>query len=667
MSAFPPPAMDKRPIKLARISGICPRERGPFSALLLAAAILASAAAAPDRNLADLSIEELMNESVTSVSRKAERLGDAAAAIAVLSQDDLQRSGATTLMEALRLVPGVNVARVNSRSWAVSARGFNSVYSNKLLVLVDGRAVYSPLFAGVFWDLQQVMLEDVDRIEVIRGPGATVWGANAVNGVINVVTRSARDTQGGVITGGGGDRQVFGAVRYGGQSGPATFYRVFASWRKDEAFPSTAGAAAGPGWQGRHGGWRIDHYPAADRQVTWQTEIIDMKQDDGAASALNIHTLGRWTRRFSERSGVEVQAYLDRTVHREATQAEARSNTVDLSAQQTFALGPRQDVVWGGGYRYVDSRINQTMPAIQVRNDQLGIQLFNVFFQDEFRIVPDRLTLTAGAKLEHNGTTGWELQPSVRAMFKPSPTSTLWAAASQAVRTPSAVEDRDLLGFPVGAPFTGPDGRLYLPTLIGNGHPRSEVLRAYEAGYRAQPSRAVSVDLALFYNVYRDLIGIGSVQRLVPGSPLGVAEIPLLNVQSARAYGGELALTVSPADSWRLKAGFSQLRVRMRGAAVVDPASAPSSPRSQISLRSSHALTARLSLDLEWRRVSALPTVAAYNAADFRLAYQWTDRLELSLVGQNLFDPEHPELGQQQATATSEMPRQFHGQATWRF
>jgi len=621
-----------------------------------------------NRNLGDLSIEELMNETVTSVSKKEQKLGDSAAAIAVLSNNDLRRSGATTIMEALRLVPGVNVGQVNSSRWAVSARGFNNVFSSKLLVLVDGRAVYNPLFSGVFWDLQQVMLEDVDRIEVIRGPGATVWGANAVNGVINVISRSARDTQGGLLEGGAGDQHVrLGGVRYGGQVGPNTYYRVFASDRKDADFPLASGAAAADGWEGRHGGFRVDHYPAADTHLTWQADATGVRLDDASSHSYSYNTLGRWTHQLADRSSVEVQAYVNRLSRHESAQADVRSDTVDLSAQQTFGIGARQNFIWGGGYRYVDSRLTPTTPLIQVRSDRSRQQLFNLFLQDEIQLAPDRLTLSVGGKLEHNDYTAWEFQPSVRAVFKPTPESTIWAAVSRAVRTPSAIEGRDTLGITAGVPFQGPDGGVYLPTIVGNVHLLAEVLQAYEVGYRIQVSRHLSADLALFYNDYTELASYSGVRRLVPGVPFGFAEIPFENLLGGETHGGEVSVTVSPAETWRVTASYSRLEVRLQGAAITNVPSWPTSPKEQAVLRSSFDITPQASFDVQLRYVSALPAIPAYTTGDFRLAYRWTDGLELSLVGQNLFDPQHAEQGPQQSTVTTEVPRALFGKVAWRF
>ena len=633
----------------------------------MAAALLPLAAgAAAEKNYGDLSLEELMNETVTSVSKKEQKLTDAAAAVTVLSNDDLHRSGATSLPDALRLVPGVNVAAVNSHESAVSVRGFNSVFANKLLVLVDGRAVYTTLFGGVYWDLQQPMLEDVDRIEVIRGPGGTIWGANAVNGVINVVTSDARDTQGTLLYGGGGDiHRELGGVRQGGRLGENTYYRVFAGYQSNDDYPLAGGEAAGDHWLGRHGGFRIDHHPDPDTRLTWQADATDVRSAD--SDGYNANTLGRWTRRFSDRSSLEVQTYYDRLYRDEDMRSRPRSDTFDLSAQHTFGLGERNDVIWGLGYRHIDNKIGQTNAFSPVRDGTFSEQLFSLFVQDEIKLVPDRLILTAGIKLEHNDYTGLELQPGVRILFKPTEKQALWAAVSRAVRTPSAVEGRDTFAIAAGPPVSGPGGGLYLPEIVGNPGIRSETLWAFEAGYRVQPVRQVSVDLATFYNRYEDLITLGETAVFVPGAPVGELEMPWENLLRGRTYGGEAAVTFSPADTWRLTAAYSLLFQRVEGPAGPGLDFVGRPPTQQFTLRSLHALTRRADLSVQFRYVDPIDGVPAYLTADIRFAFRLTDRLEFSLVGQNLLDDRHPEQGEAPITLTAEVPRSFYGKLAWRF
>jgi iron complex outermembrane receptor protein len=612
----------------------------------------------------DVSLEELVNIKVTSVSKKAENLNDAPAAISVLSNDDLRRSGATSVAEALRLVPGLDVGQVNSSQWAISSRGFNNVYANKLLVLMDGRAVYTPLFAGVYWDLQQPMLEDVDRIEVIRGPGATLWGANAVNGVINVVTRSAKDTQGAMIYGGGGDvHQAMGGARYGGQIGDNTYYRVFGSYQLNDDSSLANGQSARDGWQSVEGGFRLDHYPQADTHLTWQADTTVSDLDDHTSDGYNVNTLGRWTRELSERASLEAQAYYDRTYRNEAIRSRYSIDTVDLSLQHMFGLGERNDVIWGLGYRFMVNGNEQTNPNNSVHNGSFNRQIFSAFVQDEFKIVPDKFTLTAGTKLEHNDITGFEIQPSIRAVCKPAENQTVWAAVSRAVRTPNDLAAGDVFAIGVGAPIPGPGGGLYVPTLVSGSNLKSEVLWAYELGYRIQPCNRISVDIATFYNNYSDLLGFGNPTQFTPGTPYGVAKIPWANNQSGHTYGGEVSVTVTPADNWRLIASYSLLKENIHGQSAISGGD----PQHQVTLRSSYDFTKHASLDAQIRYVSQFSNVPAYVTADVRLSYRLTARLELSLVGQNLFEDRHLEQGSIPLTATAEIPRGFYGKITWRF
>ena len=479
-------------------------------------------AASPSTDpIVNLSLEDLVNVKVTSVSKKEESLNDAAAAIFVLSNDDIRRSGATTVADALRLVPGVQVAAIDSSDFAISARGFNSQFANKLLVMIDGRTVYSPLFSGVYWDAQQVFLDDVDRIEVIRGPGATVWGANAVNGVISIISKSARDTQGGLIYGGGGDVHLaLGGARYGGKIGEDTFYRIYGSYQLNDDFQQTNGATANDGWDLWKGGFRVDHYTSNSGQLTWQGDAYAGNLADHTGDLNGFNTLGRWTQRLSDRSSYEVQAYFDHTYRNDAL-AEVSLDTADLSWQHTFGLGERNDVIWGLGYRFIDSQLHKAnTPAITILDHEIPLNLFSAFIQDEFKIIPDRLTFTLGTKIEHNDFTGFEVQPSARLLFKPTGNQTVWAAVSRAVRTPSESEGKDAITFALGPPVVGPGGGLYVPTLFGNTALKSEVLLAYELGYRIQPTNRISVDLTAFYTDYSRLAAVNP-EAFLPSAPVG--------------------------------------------------------------------------------------------------------------------------------------------------
>ena len=626
------------------------------------------AATASGRNLADLSMEELMNETVTSVSKKEQLLFDAAAAISVVTNDDIRRSGATSITEALRLVPGMDVASVNASQTAVSARGFNSLYANKLLVLVDGRTIYSPMFAGVFWDQQQVMLDDVDRIEVIRGPGATIWGANAVNGVINVVTRDARETQGGLLYGGGGDvPQTLAGARYGGQIGEHTYYRVYGSEQSRNDYRLSNGGAAHDSGSSQQGGFRLDHYPTADTHATWQSEVTTTDFADRASDAYNVNTLGRWTRDGADRSSMEVQAYYDRTHRNDSTGVNSTVDTVDFTLQHRLGIGERNDVIWGLGYRFVDGKVAQTNPFILIRDPTFSQQLFSAFAQDEIKLVPDKLTLTMGSKLEHNDYTGFEIQPSIHLVFKPADKQTLWAAVSRAVRTPDIIEATSTFAPLYGAPFIGPGGGIYVPTVVGNPDVSAERLWACELGWRIQPTSRVSVDLALFYNDYQNIITVGSIPTFVSGVPVGTAEFPWANDLSGQTYGGEGSVTVAPTDTWRLTAAYSLLVARIEGTQPFAENNERSAPKHQISLRSAYDFNKRLSLDGQLRYVDSILGVPAYLTADIRLSYRPNDQLEFSLVGQNLLAPRHPEQANAAFISAAEVPRSFYGKITWHF
>ncbi len=637
--------------------------------ILLAAPLGGSAAASPpEKSFADLSIAELLNESITSVSKREQKMNDAAAAISVLSNEDLHRSGATSVAEALRLVPGVQVGMIDSSTWAVSARGFNSQFANKLLVMIDGRTVYSPLFSGVYWDAQQVFLEDVDRIEVIRGPGATVWGANAVDGVISILSKSARDTQGGLIYGGGGDvQQALGGVRFGGRAGADSYYRVYGIFQRNAAFQQADGQPANDGWDLTKGGFRVDHYPDGDSQLTWQGDVYAGHLAGRTGDLNGGNMLARWTRTLTDRSSYEVQTFLDHAF-RNDTLAEFSVNTADLTFQHTFGWGERQNVIWGLGYRFTAAQLDKAnSPAITALDHNLPLHLFSAFIQDEWQIIPDRLTFTLGTKVEHNDFTGLEVQPSTRLVFKPTKNQTVWAAVSRAVRTPNVSEGKSFIAFALGAPVAGPGGGYYVPTLVSNPAVRSEVLRAYELGYRVQPNPRVSLDVAVFYNNY-DRLAAQLPGGFVPGTPVGIQVVQTFNPLAGESYGGEASLTVVATDSWRLTASYSLLLMHVRGAPATSAESLElNAPTHQVVLRSSQDLSRCASLDVQLRYVDKVVGAPAYLTADIRFSFHPTARLELSLLGQNLLATRHLEQISIIGAPSIEVPRSFSGRITWRF
>ena len=614
-----------------------------------------TAAAAAD--LKRLSIEELMEIEVTSVSRRAERLNQAAAAVIVITQDDIRRSGVNSLPEALRLVNSLHVARLSQRSWAINARGSNTTTSNKLLVLIDGRSVYTPLFSGVFWEVQDTLLDDVERIEVIRGPGATLWGANAVNGIINVITKRAADTQGGLLTAGAGDEERgFGGVRYGGTLGERGHYRAYGKYFDRDSLVLVDGSDARDPMRMGQGGFRADWQTSGRDAFTFQGDayagrIGEPTRDDTDVDGGNL--LGRWSRTLGEGSDLELQAYWDRTHRRIPGLFEEDLDTLDLDFQHRFPLAGRHDVVWGFGYRRHHDRVGNS-PALAFLPARRDFDLFSLFAQDEVSLLDERLTLTAGSKLEHNESTGFEVQPSVRAAWKASERRTLWAAASRAVRTPTRIDEDFVVSAPNGQPL-----------LRGSRDFESEELIAWELGYRIQPHPEVLLDVAAFYDVYDDL-------RSQEPPASGPGPTVLANKLEMDAWGIELRSNLQPVSGWRLQVAWSWLDKELR----LDPdsrdptrgAAEGNDPEHRVSLRSSVDLPAGLELDGWLRYVSELPSPAvdAYTELDLRLGWRASDALELALVGQNLLHGSHAEFGPA-TPLREEVERGFYGKVTWRF
>ncbi|MFL6293142.1 MAG: TonB-dependent receptor plug domain-containing protein [Thermoanaerobaculia bacterium] len=644
-----------RPLRTTRIAG-----------LLALASLLAGPAGASQEpggavaqatDLKKLSIEELMEIDVTSVSRRAERLNQAAAAIIVVTREDIRRSGVTSLPEALRLVNSLHVARQSQRSWAINARGSNTSTSNKLLVLIDGRSVYTPLFSGVFWDVQDTLLEDVERIEVIRGPGATLWGANAVNGIINVITKKAADTQGGLVTAGAGSEEKgFGGVRYGGTLGERGHYRAYGKYYDRDSLVLVDGSDAGDPIQMRQAGFRADWTSTERDAFTFQGDAYEGRvgetiRDDSDVDGGNL--LGRWTRTLAEDSDLELQVYWDRTHRRIPALFEEHLDTLDLDLQHRFPLAGRHDVVWGLGYRWHHDRVGNS-PGLAFLPARRDFDLFSLFAQDEVSLLDNRLALTVGTKLEHNDSTGLEVQPSVRAAWKASERRTLWAAVSRAVRTPARI-DEDIFAF-------GPGGQVLLR---GSRDFESEELIAWELGYRIQPHPEVLLDVAAFYNVYDDL-------RSQEPPANGAIPITLANKLAGETWGIELRSNLQPVPGWRLQVAYAWLDKELR----LDPdsrdrtrgAGEGNDPEHRFTLRSGFDLSAGLELDGWLRYVSELPSPAVddYTELDLRLGWRSAGGLELSLVGQNLLHESHAEFGP--ATALrEEVERSLYGKVVWRF
>jgi iron complex outermembrane receptor protein len=623
-------------------------------------------------DLADLSLEELMNIEVYSVAKKNQKLSDSAAAVYVLSQEDIRRSGVTSVPEALRLVPGVDVAQIDSNKWAISIRGFNERFANKLLVLIDGRSVYTPLFAGVYWDIQDLVLEDIDRIEVIRGPGGTLWGANAVNGVINILTKNAKDTQGGLLSGGAGTKEEgFTTARYGAKVAKDAYVRVFGKYFQRDSFESTVpGTGEGSdSWHLAHEGFRMDWDPSASDSITLQGDFYNGKagSDTTVASLAPPFTLsgadrsdliggnllGRWTHKLTGGSETQLQAYYDRTDRDSSpvTLKEQR-NTADIDFQHRFQLGGRHDIVWGLGYRVTWDELDNSF-SIAFEPENRTLNLFSGFVQDEIALLEDSVRLTLGTKLEHNDYTGFEVQPNVRTLWKATERQTVWGAISGAVRTPSRAEDDIRINsavVPAGLPgsicATSPLDCVV--AMFGNSGYESEDLVAFELGYRAQVRENLGVDATAFYNLYWNLRTIvpdpaAAFPEGSPAPPHLVIPLDVGNGLDAYTWGFEVAADWRPLDFWKFRTGYTFLEMDLDfdSSAQTDPVSGTAdgaSPQNQVFVRSFMDLPYRLELDGDFRWVDDLKSldVDAYAQVDLRLGWRPTEQLEFSLVGQNL-------------------------------
>ena len=641
-------------------------------------------------NVIDLSLEDLLNVEITSVSKKKQLLSDAPAAIFVISSDDLRRSGATSIPEALRMVPGINVARIDSSKWAITSRGLNGRFANKLLVLIDGRTVYSPSFSGVYWEVQDTMLEDVERIEVIRGPGATLWGANAVNGVINIITKHTADTQGGILALGGGNKErAFGGARYGMTLGESTYGRMYVKGFKRDEFVHTEGGDAGDDWDMLRSGFRVDSLLSGRNDLTLHGDIykgnINQRLKLTTLTAPFSQTIkdevdvegwnlaGHWQHTLSPTSEFTLSFYYDRSERYEAFQEEIR-DIYDIDFQHRFAAGERHDIIWGLGYRYTTDEFDN-MSSIIIDPDNRHDDLFSAFLQDEIMLLENKLWLKLGSKFEHNDYSKYEIQPNARLFWAPHPKHKLWAAVSKAVRTPTRAE-HDVRVITTVFP---PTPSLPYPTMVtvtGNSDYESEELIAYELGYRILPAKSLSIDLTLFYNDYHKLRSTELAQYIIKGVYI---EQPLVfdNELKGETYGAELATAWQATDWWRLDMAYSYLEIAMDTNNAQDKIQNSDGPQHQISLRSAMNLTQDLDLDIWLRYVDdvkaihatrmALIDIKDYLTLDVRMAWRLHKNVEISVAGQNLLDDKHPEYVQESFTMPTEIERSIYAKITWRF
>jgi iron complex outermembrane receptor protein len=637
-------------------------------------------------DLSQVSIEELMNIEVTAAGRKEQRATDVAAALFVITNDDIRRSGMTTIPDLLRLAPGVDVAQINSNKWAVSVRGFNSLYANKLLVLIDGRSTYNRLFSGVLWDAQDPMLDDIDRIEVIRGPGAAVWGANAVNGVINIITKTAGDTPGGLVRVDAGRMGAQAAVRYGGAVG-AGHYRVFAQWTGREpslvepgqrADDPSRSATAGfrTDWTSRPGAFVVEGaFTSGRTQGLWpnfgpQTAAREPLAQD-PSTATGGHLLARWTHTRASGAALQVQSFVD-FAHRREPVGDYSRHAFDFDTQYHMALGRHQDLVFGGSYRFVgEALVGQNGFSLIPPDDDDA--LWTAFVQDEIAVLDDRLAVTLGAQVHHDTDSGTGAQPTVRVMWKVHPRQRLWAATSRALRTPSLIDMGVRVEYP---PVPGPGGLPLVVAVLGNPAAATETFVDVEAGYRLEAGTVASIDVTGFAGRY------GQLQTQEPGTPV-VQFVPsprilvpaqFGNLLEATTRGVEVAGRWAPRPTWHVDGSYTAFALTPHLAAGSrDPKAADedgSGPRRQWQLGSVWSPASRATLAATIFHVGRLEQmqVEPYTRADLSGEWRFSKRLSVMAIGQNLFDAAHAEFGTTGAILlATQVPRSANVRVRWTF
>ena len=669
-------------------------------AVFLALASSPPARAAEERPLAlgeltGLSFEELMHVRVNSASKKDQDLRETPAAAFVITQDDIRRSGATTVPQLLRQVPGMEVAQLTSSRWSVGARGFNGIYANKLLVLLDGRSVYTPLYSGVYWEMLSPPMEDVERIEVIRGPGGAVWGANAVNGVVNIITKRADDTHGTRVTAGyGGQERFFTSVSHGAEAGANSDIRAWVRSYGPGRSILPGGGEADDGHQLTSGGFRCDGHHSGRDRLTATADFLGGEMSEllfrpappvgpgGPFAAVSDRptrlsggsAMVRLDRTYSEDSDAQFQLYFD-GLTRDSSIVRAQVQNLDLSFQRRQRPARDHELVWGFEARATADDDRQASDILRLRPAARTMHMFSVFAQDEVSFADDELRLTVGSKLERNPFTGWELQPTARLLWLPDERRSAWLAYSRVVRTPSRVERDAELN--VGARWLGAAG----PALVrfyGNPDQRSESLEALEAGFRLKASQQLSFDLAAYHNWYDNLRSFepGLRPSFVENSPLPthlVIPLEVRNLLEGRTWGLELAADWQAARDWRLRGGWNWLKAQIHAAPgsldTLGQAEADH-PSHQFFLRSQLDLSRDLEFDATVRRVAELQvaSIPAYTALDLRLGWRPAKNVEFSLVGQNLLDANHPEAEARfVAVERTEVERCFYGKLTWTF
>lgn len=648
-----------------------------FQIRLLPCIILCSLPIEAFAESADLTSLKSLGNVVTSVSRTPEDSFRAAAAIYVISNEDIKISGASHIAELLRGVPGLDVAQVDSSDWAISSRGFNGLFANKLLVQVDGRTIYTPLFAGVYWDIQNIPMEDIERIEIIRGPGATQWGSNAVNGIINIITKSASVTQGAYASTlvGTHDNNVTD-VRYGGKISDNIYYRSYGEFSKRAGTQAADGSAGNNSWESGKAGFRSDIEVNPSRKITLQGDIyrssdnfrlynpvfsasgIDSFQDTFNSSGMNL--LGRLEEKHRPGLVSTIQAYLDYQ-HLGYSALQEDLYTYDLDYQTSWKATPRHNVMWGGGARFIS--INMTgLPPVFIAKDLNSENILNAFLQDTYALIPNSVYITLGTKLEHNSFTGLEVEPSARVSWYPDDKQTVWAAVSRAARTPSIVEETWLINEQSLAPDT-------IAQLQSNRNLKSEELIAYELGHRIKPVKSVSLDTSGFINSYTKLNTYEPGDLIDAGGGDSYLPFQINNLGKGSAYGIEESISWDVNSMWNLKANYSYINLVLNQGVSQDTAFKGQSgdiPHHQFMLRSQLFLPKDVQLINTGYYTDKLPnqSIAAYFRFDTQLLWKATDKINVSLVGQNLLDNKHSEFGGSANGVQNEIPRAVYAKVS---
>jgi len=637
-------------------------------------------------DLGDLTLEQLVNVKVTSVAKEQTDLFTSPAAISVVTGDDIRRLGITSIPEALRMVPGMDVAQINGTEWAVSARGFNAQFGRDLLVLVDGRTVYTPSSSGVYWNSLDMVMEDLDRIEVIRGPGATLWGANAVNGVINIISKSAKDTQGLLISGSAGTvEQDITTMRYGGELATNLYYRVYAKRSDQDGLTTSAGKPAGDAWDSSQAGFRMDWEPPSQNVLTLQgdyyysiaeipSQIVSLAppsilEFNGKEYNEGGNVLGRWTRDFSDSAQLTLQTYFDH-VEEGTGNGFLIQNTYDIDLQFRFSLASWNDFVFGTGYRYQSVEDTPTFQLTWTPETQY-LGLYNIFGQDDITVVPDRLHFVLGTKFEDNSLIQWKIEPNGRLLWTPTKSQTIWAAVSRATRTPSLFELNSRLNAAAFQP--APSGPPALVSIFGDPNNTAEDALDYELGYRVAPTRNLSFDITGFYDVYDHLLIAVPNPTVIETSPSPehlLISSTYKNAGSGDTYGVELSGQWRVVENWRLAASYSWLGTQLT------PVSAyAQSPQQQFQVRSYLDLPWHLELNgaiyVVGRSTGPVSTgydeIPSYARADLGLVWDPRKWFEVGIWGENLLQSAHVEFSSQETHTLAEIPRSVLAKITLRF